>query len=155
MNVWWILADRASASTKWGHIPARVTKVFDLITRPAKISMNVKRMFRVSMAFAKTRSDPSLALASPVITWKTILALVKQFDLDFEIISELCPTFVADVDECTNSPCIDGTCINQPGSYLCLCEPGFTLERNVCIGIKITLELVIFLKLNHSRVWHI
>lgn len=39
--------------------------------------MNVKRMFRVSMAFVKTRSDPSLALASPVITWKTILALMS------------------------------------------------------------------------------
>lgn len=47
------------------------------------------------------------------------------------------PTYVADVDECVNSPCIDGTCVNQPGSYLCLCEPGFTLERNVCIGIRV------------------
>lgn len=42
---------------------------------------------------------------------------------------------MTDVDECANSPCIDGGCINQPGSYLCVCEPGFILERNVCIGM--------------------
>jgi Calcium-binding EGF domain/EGF-like domain len=32
-----------------------------------------------------------------------------------------------DVDECASSPCKNaGTCINQPGSYLCVCVNGWT-----------------------------
>lgn len=39
-----------------------------------------------------------------------------------------------DIDECENSPCVEGQCINELGSFLCVCDPGYTLERNVCIG---------------------
>ena len=57
---------------------------------------------------------------------------------------------LTDVDECTNSPCIDGTCVNQPGSYLCLCEPGFTLERNVCIGNIIYITVSCYISLTSA-----
>lgn len=32
----------------------------------------------------------------------------------------------SDIDECTNSPCLNGaTCNNNAGGYKCLCMPGF------------------------------
>lgn len=35
--------------------------------------------------------------------------------------------FILDVNECKRSPCQNnGTCINNDGSYTCLCEPGWT-----------------------------
>lgn len=41
------------------------------------------------------------------------------------IIGTLCET---DIDECniTNGICGHGICVNQPGSFKCYCEPGFT-----------------------------
>ena len=43
-----------------------------------------------------------------------------------------------DVDECTSSPCIAGTCINEAGSFRCICDPGFTLDntRRICLGMS-------------------
>lgn len=39
-----------------------------------------------------------------------------------------------DVDECLDAPCKNGECINKPGHFSCHCQPGFTLDNNVCIG---------------------
>ena len=39
--------------------------------------------------------------------------------------------FILDVDECTvnNGSCSDG-CMNQVGSYQCLCPPGYKLDTD-------------------------
>ena len=85
--------------------------------------------------FARTRSALSPAPANPAITWRTTLVSVNLFSkTSLKLFHQEMLFLCKDVDECVNSPCIDGTCVNEPGSYLCLCEPGYTLERNVCIG---------------------
>ena len=39
--------------------------------------------------------------------------------------------FAADVDECKKNPCLNGgTCVNNMGSFHCLCRPGF--EGKLC-----------------------
>lgn len=44
-------------------------------------------------------------------------------------------SLLADVDECEQYPCGNGTCKNTVGSYNCLCYPGFELTRNNdCVG---------------------
>jgi hypothetical protein len=58
------------------------------------------------------------------------------------ILPHLFGVWFTDVNECTNSPCIEGTCVNQLGFHLCLCEPGFTLERNNCIG-NIIIDIIV------------
>ncbi len=33
-------------------------------------------------------------------------------------------------DECSSGPCLNGgTCVDEPGRFLCVCAPGFTAER--------------------------
>lgn len=41
--------------------------------------------------------------------------------------------YFSDVDECQFDPC-QGKCVNTPGSYSCLCEEGFILKNEQCIG---------------------
>lgn len=43
---------------------------------------------------------------------------------------------LADVDECSSSPCVHGDCVNTPGSYHCKCHEGFqsTPTKQACIG---------------------
>lgn len=49
------------------------------------------------------------------------------------------PVFVSvppDVDECQSNPCINGECRNSPGSFVCLCSMGSSLDTSglECIG---------------------
>uniref|UniRef100_A0A8C5I4Y5 Fibrillin-2-like n=1 Tax=Gouania willdenowi TaxID=441366 RepID=A0A8C5I4Y5_GOUWI len=41
------------------------------------------------------------------------------------------------VDECVSNPCINGDCVNTPGSYLCKCHEGYqgTPTKQACIDI--------------------
>lgn len=44
-----------------------------------------------------------------------------------------------DRDECEDEGvCENGRCINTPGSYICLCNPGFiqSQDKQFCIGMK-------------------
>lgn len=34
-----------------------------------------------------------------------------------------------DIDECASSPC-DHTCINTPGSFVCICRDGYELNSD-------------------------
>lgn len=43
-----------------------------------------------------------------------------------------------DHDECaTTNMCLNGMCINEDGSFKCICKPGFTLAPSgrYCIGM--------------------
>jgi hypothetical protein len=53
-------------------------------------------------------------------SWKceTIYFMLQQFIK----CTHLC---YLDIDECLASPCFNGTCVNNPGSYTCDCYPGF------------------------------
>jgi len=41
-----------------------------------------------------------------------------------------------DVNECESSPCVNADCLNSPGSFVCLCSSGSTLDPSglLCIG---------------------
>ena len=41
-----------------------------------------------------------------------------------------------DIDECKNNPC-NGACVNLPGSYQCICDPGYELRDGRCQGIVV------------------
>ncbi|KAJ8312561.1 hypothetical protein KUTeg_009934, partial [Tegillarca granosa] len=36
------------------------------------------------------------------------------------------PSVPGDIDECSNSGCLNGTCIDQLNDFICHCYPGFT-----------------------------
>lgn len=46
-------------------------------------------------------------------------------------------SFSLDVDECVSNPCINGDCVNTPGSYHCKCHEGYqgTPTKQACIGM--------------------
>lgn len=78
--------------------------------------------------------------------------------------------FFLDINECQISPevCGNGTCVNEPGRFTCVCLPGFesTMMMQICMGefnnIQITLihawkhwsltsgYCLIFLQVSHS-----
>lgn len=40
-----------------------------------------------------------------------------------------------DIDECHDKPCnADADCINVPGTYKCICRPGYTGDGFQCSG---------------------
>lgn len=43
----------------------------------------------------------------------------------------------SDVDECVSNPCVNGDCVNTPGSYHCKCHEGYqgTPTKQACIGM--------------------
>jgi len=47
--------------------------------------------------------------------------------------------FIADIDECTENGkiCLNGECINTPGSHQCQCNPGYQLSPDgaFCLGM--------------------
>ena len=47
------------------------------------------------------------------------------------------PTYFIDIDECDSYDCGNGTCINIPGSYICICPSGyiFNFDDLQCTGI--------------------
>jgi hypothetical protein len=57
-----------------------------------------------------------------------IINLLKWFNCIFSISFE-----ILDVDECKVNPC-NGACINFPGSYQCICDPGYELRDGRCEG---------------------
>ncbi|GAA6104086.1 fibrillin-2b [Tachysurus ichikawai] len=52
-------------------------------------------------------------------------------------IPEMCPVRGSDMDECSSNPCVNGDCINTPGSYHCKCHEGYqgTPTKQACIDI--------------------
>ncbi|XP_033615292.1 fibrillin-3 [Fukomys damarensis] len=52
---------------------------------------------------------------------------VGELPLDRSHLSSLCSTLTGDTDECLEDAnlCLFGTCTNIPGSFRCLCPPGF------------------------------
>ena len=48
--------------------------------------------------------------------------------------------FHVDIDECTqgthNCPAFS-TCQNTPGSFICVCRPGFRIVNGLCVGKNI------------------
>merc|ERR1719457_490162 len=43
-----------------------------------------------------------------------------------------------DLNECLNNPCVGGKCMNTPGSFLCICPPGYELDETglICQDIN-------------------
>jgi len=53
-------------------------------------------------------------------------------------INEYCIVLYLDIDECAENGriCLNGQCVNEPGSYKCRCSPGFQLSPDgaFCLG---------------------
>ena len=68
----------------------------------------------------------------------------KQFELHMNFSPswpwpEFSSCLTADHDECaTTNMCLNGMCINEDGSFKCICKPGFTLAPNgrYCTGMN-------------------
>lgn len=47
-------------------------------------------------------------------------------------------SFISDINECngspTNSPCMDGSCVNIPGSFQCQCPVSSIYTQGGCKG---------------------
>lgn len=55
--------------------------------------------------------------------------------------------FISDVNECKRSPCQNnGTCVNNDGSYTCLCEPGWTGQHCQTGKYQIIFKKIIYTK---------
>ena len=71
---------------------------------------------------------------------------------------DISPPFCSlpDVNECLSSPCVNGDCLNSPGSFVCLCTSGSTLDATglQCIGKRSTDALIHAISIKcKSHVW--
>lgn len=61
----------------------------------------------------------------------------------------------SDIDECYENPriCINGQCDNVPGSYTCMCQPGFVIsnDRTFCIDMDECANTGIVKNTNHPH----
>ena len=84
---------------------------------------------------APTLKVVSTVLVKKVTGWLMMISIVKvqaRKELHFHIIR-------LDIDECKeNSHLCDHNCYNTNGSYICDCQPGYTMNDTIysCIGIN-------------------
>ena len=51
-------------------------------------------------------------------------------------VSEHLSVFFLDINECYKNPCdTNAKCTNNPGSFICACNPGYTGSGLTCTGI--------------------
>ena len=62
-------------------------------------------------------------LLCKIIIWRKRLAINQRIEC-----------WLSDIDECQTNPC-NGACVNLPGSYQCICDPGYELRDGRCQGI--------------------
>lgn len=89
-------------------------------TRLDHTNVNVRKVGRDKIAILVSLGDHTLA---------NILKYTNMLSFVFIIL-------LLDVDECLSTPCANnGTCINNKGSYTCVCKRGWT-DLNCDIGMS-------------------
>ena len=52
-------------------------------------------------------------------------------------------TYILDINECLTNPCHwNATCNNKIGSYMCVCDTGYSGDGFNCTGIQLILLLI-------------
>lgn len=98
--------------------------------------------FEISPDGKNCIGEDSIFLHTQYILYNHVLHLTLQSIGNLFVIccslSVRC-NYLADHDECaTTNMCLNGMCINEDGSFKCICKPGFTLAPNgrYCVGEK-------------------
>ena len=77
---------------------------------------------------------------------ETCAGMLLSYNLGLAIILIILSinTNTKDIDECGSHVCGNGTCINMPGSFICICPPGYTFNRDQqCTGEDYDLAAVL------------
>ena len=80
-----------------------------------------------TVAFARKRRNLVCRisrLATPLYVTKLHLVFQILHSSDISLI-----TYILDINECSNNPCINGKCVDKINSYECDCQPGYEGEK--------------------------
>lgn len=118
--------------------PFKISEGVNISRAVSQISMSANRTLAWTVPLVVTKWTAITAAVSRV-SWEILVIQVSCLVVNCVVEGIVTLWFPLDIDECSSSPCVNGTCIDIVNGYICNCVSGFT--GDICQSGKSLISL--------------